>query len=353
MRALHLVVPEGIDDPSRPSGGNVYDRRVADGLAACGWRVVEHAVAGPWPWPDRAATALLGSALAEVPSDEPVLVDGLVACASPDVLVPAAARLALGVLVHLPLGLDAPHARPAEEAVLAAAAAVIATSDWTRSWLADHYRLASVAVAPPGVDPALPAAGSGSGAGSRAGHGDGGALLCVGRAGRAKGYDVLAAALETLADLSWSCVWAGPVDHIGPSRITTVGPLRPAALAERYRAADLLVLPSRHETFGMVLTEALAYGVPVLASDVGGVREAVGRAPDGSVPGLLVPPGEPEALAGALRRWLTDPTLRVELRDSARSRRDTLSTWADTALAVESALSAPLLRRTEGLVARP
>lgn len=347
MRTLHLVVPAGIDDPARPSGGNVYDRRVADGLAARGWRVVEHAVAGPWPWPDRAATALLGSALAEVPSDEPVLVDGLVACASPDVLVPAAARLALGVLVHLPLGLDAPHARPAEEAVLAAARVVIATSDWTRRWLTDHYGLPSVTVAPPGVDPAPLAAGS------QIGHGDGGALLCVGRAGRAKGYDVLAAALETLADLAWSCVWVGPVDHIGPSRIATTGPLAAAALAERYRAADLLVLPSRHETFGMVLTEALAHGVPVLASDVGGVREAVGRAPDGSVPGLLVPPGEPEALAGALRRWLTDPTLRAELRAAARERRATLSTWADTALAVESALSAPLLRRTEGLVARP
>lgn len=347
MRTLHLVVPEGIDDPTRPSGGNVYDRRVSDALAARGWRVVEHAVAGPWPWPDPAATALLAAALAKVPSDEPVLIDGLVASASPGVLVPAAARLALGVLVHLPLGLDAPHARPAEEAVLAAAGVVVATSDWTRRWLTDHYRLPSVAVAPPGVDPVtLPA-------GSRDGSEDGGALLCVGRAGRAKGYDVLAAALETLADLSWSCVWAGPVDHIGPSRITTVGPLRAAVLAERYRAADLLVLPSRHETFGMVLTEALAYGVPVLASDVGGVREAVGRAPDGRVPGLLVPPGDPEALARTLRRWLTDPMLRAELRAAARARRATLSTWADTALAVESALSAPLLRHTEGLVARP
>ncbi|WP_051068712.1 glycosyltransferase family 4 protein [Nocardioides sp. Iso805N] len=347
MRTVHLVVPEGVDDPTRPSGGNVYDRRVADGLAARGWRVVEHAVAGPWPWPDRAATALLAAALAEVPSDEPALVDGLVAGASPGVLVPAAARLALGVLVHLPLGLDAPHARPAEEAVLAAAGVVIATSDWTRGWLADHYRLSSVAVAPPGVDPAPPAAGSETGAG------EGGALLCVGRAGRAKGYDVLATALETLTDLAWSCVWAGPVEHAAPSRITTTGPLPAAALAERYRAADLLVLPSRHETFGMVLTEALAHGVPVVASDVGGVREAVGRAPDGRLPGLLVPSGEPEALARTLRRWLTDPSLRASLRAAARSRRGTLTRWADTVASVEAALPAPLPRHRERLVARP
>ena len=54
----------------------------------------------------------------------------------------------------------------------------------------------------------------------------------------------------------------------------------------------------------MVVTEALARGIPVLATAVGGLPEALGRAPDGSLPGLLVPPDDPAALAGALRRWL-------------------------------------------------
>ena len=47
MTAVHVIVPEGIDDPARPSGGNVYDRRVCRGLAALGWAVHEHAVAAP------------------------------------------------------------------------------------------------------------------------------------------------------------------------------------------------------------------------------------------------------------------------------------------------------------------
>ena len=65
-----------------------------------------------------------------------------------------------------------------------------------------------------------------------------------------------------------------------------------ADLDTTYAAADLLVLATRAETYGMVVTEALAHGVPVLASDVGGVREALGR-----TRGVLVPPDDPAALA--------------------------------------------------------
>ena len=52
---IDIVVPEGIDDPARPSGGNAYDRRIYRELTARGWRVREHAVSGSWPWPDGAA----------------------------------------------------------------------------------------------------------------------------------------------------------------------------------------------------------------------------------------------------------------------------------------------------------
>jgi glycosyltransferase involved in cell wall biosynthesis len=332
MTTLHLVLPDGVDDPARPSGGNVYDRRVAEGLAALGWQVVEHAVPGPWPWPDPAATGRLAETLAAVPAGGLALVDGLVASASPEVIVPAARRLALGVLVHLPLGVETAYARAGERAVLLAARTVVATSSWTRDWLTHHYGLGQVHAAPPGVDPAPVAAGSATGS----------ALLAVGRACSAKGYDVLAAALRSLDDLAWSCTWAGPVDpSIHATTIDLAGPLSRAALAERYRAADLVVLPSRGETYGMVLTEALARGVPVLASDVGGVREAVGRTPDGRLPGMLVPPGEPAPLAGALRRWLTDPDLRATLRAAAVDRRATLAGWDGTAARVADALPAP------------
>lgn len=342
MRTLHFLLPDGVDDPDRPSGGNVYDRRVADGLAALGWQVVERPVAGPWPWPDQAASARLTAALAEVPDAGTVVVDGLVASASPDVVVPAAERLSLGVLVHLPLGVDTPAARAAEREVLLAAQTVVATSEWAREWLRRHYGLRDVVVATPGVDTGPVAAGSGTG----------GALLAVGRACPEKGYDILTAALRTLTDLAWRCEWVGPVgpsagtsaDRLidaAPGPIALTGPLPPAALAERYHAADLLVLPSRGETYGMVLTEALARGIPVLASDVGGVREAVGLTSDRQLPGLLIPPGDPAMLAQALRLWLTDHDFRATIRVSALDRRTTLTGWDQTATRIADALPLP------------
>ena len=93
----------------------------------------------------------------------------------------------------------------------------------------------------------------------------------------------------------------------------------------------MLVLPSRTETYGMVVTEALAHGLPVIATAVGGVPEALGRADDGNSPGLLVPPDDVAAFAAALRRWLDDPLRRRRLRRAAARRRLTLSSWSRTA----------------------
>ncbi|MGN9768747.1 glycosyltransferase family 4 protein [Micromonospora sp. SD12] len=329
MATVHVVLPNDIDDPAEPSGGNGYDRRLCRGLAAAGWTVREHAVPGDWPHPDRAARAGLAEVLAALPDASPVLLDGLVASCVPEVLTPHARRLRVVVLVHLPLEHDA------EAAALAAAVAVVTTSEWTRRRLLDRYALPPdrVHVARPGVDPAPPAPGSPAG----------GNLLCVAALTPHKGHDVLVEALSTVADLPWSCVCVGPLTRdpgfvaalrrrVGgrglADRVRLVGPRTGAALDAAYAAADLLVLPSRRETYGMVVTEALARGVPVLATAAGGLPEALGRAPGGAAPGLLVPPDDPTALAGALRRWLGEPALRRALRRAARARRQTLDDWA-------------------------
>ena len=330
---LHLVVPGGVDDPARPSGGNRYDRRVAAELVARGHSLVEHGVDGAWPRPDREALGRLAGVLRQVPDQATVLVDGLVASAAPGVLVPTAGRLRLAVLVHQPVALASPGAHAGERAVLRAASTVVATSTWSRDWLQRSYRLPAVAVAAPGVDPA-PAA-TASAAGDR--------LLCVGRVGRSKGHDLLADALRRVGDLPWRCTWVGPLDEpglaAGVPRVEVTGPLSTEELATRYTEADLLLLPSRAESFGMVITEALARGVPVLASTAGGIAEAVGRAPTGAVPALLVPPGDAAALAGALRRWLTDPTVRRRLRAAAAGRRHTLTGWDLTTQRLVEALA--------------
>ena len=122
-------------------------------------------------------------------------------------------------------------------------------------------------------------------------------------------------------------------------RVRFPGPLIGADLDRAYAAADLLVLASHAETYGMVVTEGLARGVPVLATEVGGVTDALGRAPDGTRPGLLIPPGDPAALGAALRAWLEDAELRKRLRLAARARRASLRPWAATASAVADVLA--------------
>jgi glycosyltransferase involved in cell wall biosynthesis len=211
--------------------------------------------------------------------------------------------------------------------------------------LLDLYPLPAdrVHVATPGVEPAPLAPGSGAGS----------ELLCVAAVTPHKGHDVLAEALAKVADLTWSCVCVGALTRdpafVGrlrrqladgdlADRIRLVGPRTSDDLDATYAAADLLVLASRGETYGMVVTEALARGIPVLATATGGLPEALGSAPDGSLPGVLVEPADPAAMADALRRWLHEPELRRRLRRSARSRRTTLTGWAVTAELVSNVL---------------
>ncbi|MCF6507171.1 glycosyltransferase family 4 protein [Blastococcus sp. MG754426] len=345
MNRVHVVVPAGIDDPARVSGGNRYDREVCDDLRRAGWQVTEIAAGGSWPRPDPPALAALARALDALPDGALVLADGLVACAARTVLVPCSRRLRLVVLVHMVFGGDAVGADD-EAAVLAAARAVITTSHWTRRRLLDRYHLAAAGlhVARPGTGPA-PVSPRSAG---------GGRLLCVGTLAPVKGQDLLLAALGDLAGLPWRCTLVGSRDRdprfaaalvrraaatgIG-DRVRMTGVRTGEALRRAYQEADLLVVPSRAETYGMAVTEALAAGLPVLATRVGGLPESVGRTAAGP-PGLLVPPAHPAALGAALARWLTDRALRDRLRDAALLRRETLERWPATGTRVREVLAA-------------
>jgi glycosyltransferase involved in cell wall biosynthesis len=123
-------------------------------------------------------------------------------------------------------------------------------------------------------------------------------------------------------------------------RIELSGVLTGAALSHAYSTADLLVVPSRSETYGMTVTEALAHGLPVIAADVGGLPEALGSTADGTRPGQLIPPGDSAALAAALGQWLGDERHRHQLRGAARQRRSTLRGWEQTTQDIANALTA-------------
>jgi glycosyltransferase involved in cell wall biosynthesis len=119
-------------------------------------------------------------------------------------------------------------------------------------------------------------------------------------------------------------------------RVRFTGPLTGRDLDLAYAGTDLLVSASRSETYGMVLTEALARGLPVVAAAVGGVPEALGDADP--APGLLVPTDDSLALAEALATWLADAALRERLRLAARRRRESLRPWSATTSTVAGVL---------------
>ena len=356
---VHLIAPEGFDDPGQPTGGNIYDRRVRAGLADAGWDVLVTTVAGAWPDPGPGPRADLARSVSAVPDGETVLIDGLIASSAAAQLLPHTGRLRMTVLLHMPLIAvhDTPRdasAERSERVVLHAAASVVVTSEWTRRQILTRYEIPAqrVHVARPGVDRVTTQA--------RPVHGR---LLCVGVLSRHKGQDLLVQALADLAERDWHCVLAGSLDRdpafaeqvrarisrLGYShRIELTGILTGAALSDAYATADLLVAPSRSETYGMTVTEALAHGLPVVASAVGGLPEALGSTADGTRPGYLVPPGEPTALAAALGTWLGDERCRHRLRAAAQQRRSSLCGWEQTTKEIANALTALTVSDPDG-----
>jgi len=184
---LHLVLPNDIDDPASPSGGNTYDRRISTGLASLGWVIHEHPAVGDWPHPESSTTAALARKLDSLPNGALVLLDGLVASAVPEALDPHADRLRLVVLVHMPTF------HPYERRAFATARALIVPSEWARAELLRRYPLASgaVHVVYPGADPAPLAHGTPFGGG----------LVCVAAVSLHKGHDRVIDALAQTSDL--------------------------------------------------------------------------------------------------------------------------------------------------------
>ncbi|MEX5271430.1 glycosyltransferase family 4 protein [Kocuria sabuli] len=346
---LDVVVP---DDGGRPTGGSLYDRRLVQALRALGRPARLVPVAGGWPAADGAARARLRAALGEPGPGRAVLLDGLAGCAAPDVVDDAVRRgVPVHLLVHLPLpaetGLEpaaAAQLARAEAAALAAATGVLTTSAWAARDLSRRYGTADAAVAEPGTSRGPAAAGS---APPR--------LVCVASLTPRKNQLLLLRALAPLTGLAWTLELAGPEgapahghrlraavrDFPDPARVRLRGPLEGPALARLWTGANLLLLPSTAETYGMVVTEALAHGVPALVGAGTGAVEALDGGPRpaaASRPGAALDPTDPAAWTEVLRDWLTGPGLRAQWRAAALARREHLRTWADTARDVLAAI---------------
>jgi Glycosyltransferase len=343
---VFFAVPDTIDDAERVSGGNLYDRRIRDGLRADGWDVRMILVA------DGEGGQTTG-VLSQLPDGALVLIDGLLATHEADALLAEGTRLRLVVLAHM----VAADLTDSERSAYRVARRIIATSNWTRAELiaqdaADPRR---IVIAHPGTDPAPTTTASASG----------GRLLSVGAIAPHKGHDLLVRALADCSDVEcWRYTIVGSLraapDFVAglratiasaglTDRIAFTGVATGRALDDAYGRADLVIMPSRSESYGMAVAEALARGIPVLTSGVGGIPEAIAQ----SAAAMIVPPEDPWALDLVLRRWWASPTLRQELKAAALKARDAVRPWSATTAIVASTLAeaaGTAIAQTEGVL---
>ncbi|MGE3916241.1 MAG: glycosyltransferase family 4 protein, partial [Hyphomicrobiaceae bacterium] len=243
-------------------------------------------------------------------------------------------------LCHHPLCLEAgltparqAELKASETAALALADAVIVTSPATRSLLVRDFGVAAarITVAVPGTDPAPRAIGTGNPL----------QFLAVGSIVPRKGYDVLVSALDMLGQDGWRLKIAGADDrspatvamlrgqikaseHAG--RIDLVGAVDQSQLSHLYSQADVFVMPSLFEGYGMVLAEAMARGLPIVCTTGGAAAETV---PDDAA--LKVAPGDARALSAALARVSQDATLRSAMARASWLAGQNLTRWEETA----------------------
>jgi len=331
-------------DLSLPTGGYGYGRRLLAEWREMGVAARHLPLPGGFPNPSEVDLAETGRAILSQPYDSVLLIDGLAYGAFPESIAAGLAGRVVA-LVHHPLGLEtglspvqAAEFVRRETAALRYAAAVIASSETTKRLLVADFAVPAerITVAEPGVDPAERATGSG---GSESVE-----LLAVGSLVPRKGYDVLIAALTRLADKPWRLTIVGADDRAPATtaaltaqiaaaglseRIRLTGALQQAELDTAYAKADLFVMPSLFEGYGMVLTEALARGLPILCTTGGAAAET---APDEAA--LKVPPGDAGALRAGLARLLDDRDERRRRADAAWHAAGALPRWRETATIV-------------------
>lgn len=331
------------------TGGYIYERRLLETLNAIGVPVRHVPLSAGWPHPDAALMAEAAVTLGALPADEPLILDGLVFGALNTALL---ARLPMPVvaMLHHPLGMEAglPPARAAEllaseAANLRHAARVVVPSDHTARILVGEFGLdpARLSVAPPGFDRPLP--------GPLLPPADPPLILSVGLICRRKGHDVLVGALGRIADLPWQAVICGlthdPAEEAAlfalrarlglEGRVRLAGLIPDAELDRLWRQAHLFALATRYEGYGMVISEAMLRGLPVVSCAVGAVPQTL---PQGA--GVLVPPDDPGAFAQALRGMLTDAAAHAACAGAAAAAGALLPDWTVAAGVMREALRA-------------
>jgi glycosyltransferase involved in cell wall biosynthesis len=345
---IAFVVPGRL---AQLTGGYLFERHIVEGLRARGRvvRVIELSARDP----DEGSLPLAG-----LTEGTRTVVDGLALARLGGVAVLQVRRLRLVAFVHGPLALEtdlspaaARRAMLREAGLLSRVRGVLCPSRNTAAAIEDYgVSPGRIAVVPPGT--ARPHHPPGMRRGPVR------ALLCVANLVPRKGHAVLVEALARIRDLDWGLTCIGSLDRDPATarsvrskisatglgrRITLTGELPPDRVARAYREADAFVLPSFHEGYGMVYAEAMVHGLPVIATTAGAIPETVPRQA-----GLLVPPGDPQALARALRRVIAEPAVATGLAVGSRAAGATLPGWSQATAGWETAFD-----RLTGLASPP
>lgn len=346
MRRVTFAVPGSLDTPT---GGYTYDRRIVEELTDLGWSVDVLDIGSDFPRPSPATRAAARARLAAIPPGQTIVIDGLALGVLPEVAAALSATHPLIALVHHPLALEsglpaaeADAMRKSECLALAHARHVVVTSPATARLLTAEFAVPAdrITVVPPGTERASR---------SRGGGGETVALLAVGSLVPRKGYDVLLRALSTLRDLPWRLTIAGDARDAATAcqvesdiaslnlkdRIVLTGAVAQTHLNDLYDAADVFVLASRYEGYGMAYAQAIAHGVPVIGTTGGAIPDTV---PKGA--GILVPPDDAQAFAAALRRIIASPEERTRLADAAWAAAQRLPTWRGSAETIAQTIEA-------------
>ena len=341
---IYFAVP---GDLNTITGGYGYDREMIAGLQRLGVMVIPIRLSDEFPRASLQALQETENIFAALPDGATVIVDCLAFGVMDAIAMTERQRLNLLALCHHPLALEtgvapaeAIRLRESETCALKAARAVIVTSAATRRLLIEEFDIPAekITLAPPGTRRPQQAILR------RAPENRTPVLLTLATLTRRKGHDTLIAALAAIRHLDWQARFVGGAEFdpewanwlknevvlrdLG-ERIEFVGSVNDPV--QELTNADLFVLPSRFEGYGMAFAEALAFGLPVVAGRAGAVPDLV--PPDA---GILVPPDQPDALADALARLLTDAKFLQQLQQGALRAAATLPTWeSSTAVVAE------------------
>lgn len=339
-----MIVPGALD---QLTGGYLFDRRVVDGLRAAGRDVQVVELPGTHPDADEAARTAAAQALHALPDGRIAVIDGLALPAFADCLQAGADRLRLLGFVHHPLSLET-----GITPVMADRMAAIERTLWPmlRGMLCPSAHTARciaaagiaskrVAITPPGNDRPVAAAASAVRARDRDAPLR---LLSVGSIVPRKGHRLLVEALAGLKALPWRLTCIGSIErdraavagvraaiasHGLDGRVALAGEVEPDALREAWHDADVFVLPSSHEGYGMAYAEAMARGLPVIGTTAGAIPDTVP-----ATAGLLVEAGDVDALRMALERLMVDAALRQQLAAGALEAAAALPDWPTAVL---------------------